>query len=162
MQTSFDAPLALALAGLMMLIVAHMNPVFGIELQGKTQSASLWEAAVTLYEQDAWLLSVLVLLTTLIFPAMELLAMCYLLIPLREGFVVPGFAEVLRTIQAVKPWVMVEVFMLGVLVAVVKLAGLAEILPDAGLWSFTALMLLMAAATASIDHQSLWTAMDNC
>lgn len=157
---SFDTPLALALSGLVMLVVAHVNPVFGIDLQGHTQSASLWEATVTLYAQDAWLLSLLVLLTTLVLPAIELLAMCYLLLPLREGRIAPGFAHTVRTLQAVKPWVMVEVFMLGVLVAVVKLASLAAILPGAGLWSFSALMLLMAGASASLDYHSLWLARD--
>jgi paraquat-inducible protein A len=157
---SFDTPLALALSGLVMLVVAHVNPVFGIDLQGHTQSASLWEAAVTLYAQGAWLLSLLVLLTTLVFPAVQLLAMCYLLLPLRKGRIAPGFAHTVRTLRAVKPWVMVEVFMLGVCVAVVKLASLADIMPSAGLWSFATLMLLLAATTASLDHHSLWLARD--
>ena len=155
---SFDLTLALALSGLVMLVIAHMNPVFGIDMQGHVQSSSLWAAAVTLYDEDAWLLSFLVIMTTLVFPATELLAICYVLLPLREGHIPAGFAQVLRVMQAVRPWVMVEVFMLGVLVALVKLAGLAEILPGAGLGSFAAVMLLLACVTANLDHHSLWLA----
>lgn len=156
---SFDFTLALALSGLVMLVIAHVNPVFGIDMQGHMQSSSLWAAAVTLYHEDAWLLSFLVVMTTLVLPATELLAICYVLLPLREGHKPPGFAHVLRLMQAVRPWVMMEVFMLGVLVALVKLAGLAEILPGVGLWSFAAVMLL-ACVTASLDHHSLWQAVE--
>jgi paraquat-inducible protein A len=156
---SFEFTLAFALAGLVMLVIAHMNAIVGIEIQGRVQSASLWAAAMTLYDDGAWQMSVLVVLTTLVFPAMELLAICYLLLPLRDGHVPPGFAQVLRVMQSVRPWVMVEVFMLGVLVAVVKLAGIAAIVPGAGLWSFSALMLLLAAAAGSFDHHSLWHAL---
>lgn len=156
--TSYDLTLALAITGLVMLLIAHLNPVFGIEVQGHAQSSSLWHASVTLYEKDAWLLSILVVLTTLVFPALELLALCYLLVPLRLGHRPAGLPQVLRLMQAVKPWVMVEVFMLGVLIAVVKLAGLADILPGAGLWSFAAVMLLLAGAAASFDHQGIWLA----
>ena len=153
---SYDLTLALALTGLLMLLIAHLNPVFGIEVQGHSQSASLWQAAMTLYREDAWFLSLLVITTTLVFPTIELCAICYLLLPLRVDQTAPGFSQVLRTLQSVKPWVMVEVFMLGVLIAVVKLAGLADILTGAGLWSFAAVMLLMACTAASFDHNGLW------
>lgn len=156
LPASLDLSIAFALSGLVMLFVAHLHPVFGIGVQGQTHSSSLWQAAMTLYDEDAWFLSVLVIATTLVFPAAELGAICYLLIPLRSDKMAPGFAKVLRVMQVVKPWVMVEVFMLGVLIAVAKLSGLADILPGIGLWSFAAVMLLMACTAASFDYHSLW------
>jgi paraquat-inducible protein A len=62
--------------------------------------------------------------------------------------------------KAIEPWVMVEVFMLGVLVAVVKLSAIASVVPGPGLWSFGALMLLLAAASATLDHEPMWTAFE--
>lgn len=153
---SHDRTLALAIAGLVMLLIAHLNPVFGIEVQGHEQSASLWQAAITLFEDDAWLLGILVLLTTLVFPALELIILCYLLVFLRQSRVPAGLPRASRWMQAVRPWVMVEVFMLGVLVAVVKLAGVANVLPGVGLWSFAAVMLLLASAAASFDPHGIW------
>lgn len=157
---SWDFTAALALSSLIMLVIAHLNPVFGIAVQGQAHSSSLWQAAITLYDEDAWFLSVLVIATTLVFPAAELSGICYLLLPLREDKVAPGFAKILQVMQVIKPWVMVEVFMLGVLIAVAKLSGLADILPGIGLWSFVAAMLLMACAAASFDRHSLWLYLD--
>jgi len=62
----------------------------------------------------------------------------------------------LRFLQAVKPWGMVEVFMLGVLVSLVKLAHLASIVPGIALWSFGGLILLLAASAASFNQQGVW------
>ena len=66
------------------------------------------------------------------------------------------FALVFRMLQAVRPWGMVEVFMLGVLVSLVKLAHLAGVVAGIALWSFAALMLVMAAITAVFDPRALW------
>jgi paraquat-inducible protein A len=85
--------------------------------------------------------------------------MAWLLLPLRLGRVPPRFALVFRVLQAVRPWGMVEVFMLGVLVSMVKLANLAALVPGIALWSFGALMVLMAAAAAVFDPRELWARM---
>ncbi|MDE2160689.1 MAG: paraquat-inducible protein A, partial [Burkholderiales bacterium] len=129
--------------------IAHLNPVFGIEVQGQVRSTSLWGAAVILYRDGAGFLSALVLATTLLFPALQLLAICDALLARRAGRSAP--APLLRLLQAVEPWVMVEVFMLGVFIAIVKLSSLAGVLPGAGLVAFAAAMLLMAATSASFD-----------
>ncbi|MEP6502343.1 MAG: paraquat-inducible protein A [Betaproteobacteria bacterium] len=155
-HASFDLPLSLALAGLVMLAIAHMNPILAIDIQGQTRSTTLWEAAWTLYDEGAWFMCGLVLFTTLLNPLVELAAVCYVLVPLRAGQHAPGDELVLRAMQLVKPWVMVEVFMLGVLVAFVKLAGLASVIAGPGLWAFAAVMLLATAMASAFDHEHVW------
>ena len=155
-HASFDLPLSLALAGLVMLLVAHTNEIMLIEIQGQVRSTTLWEAAWTLYDEGAWLMCGLVLFTTLLNPLVELAAVAWVLLPLRAGQQAPGFDLVLRAMQAVRPWVMVEVFMLGVLVAFVKLNGLASVIPGPGLWAFGAVMVLAAAMASAFDHEHVW------
>ena len=79
-----------------------------------------------------------------------------LLLPLALGRQPLAGARVLRALWVVKPWGMVEVFMLGVLVALVKLAHLASVVPGVALWSFGALILVFAAAAASFDAEQAW------
>ena len=158
-HATFDLPLALALAGLVALTIAHTNDILTIEIQGQSRSATLWEAAWTLYDEGAWFMSLLVLFTTLFNPLIELGAVAYVLLPLRSGQQPPGYDVVLRAMQAVSPWVMVEVFMLGVLVAFVKLNGLASVVPGPGLWAFGAVMILSAAMASAFDHEHVWASM---
>ena len=155
-HATFDLPLSLALAGLVALVIAHTNNILIIEIQGQARSATLWAAAWTLYDEGAWFMSGLVLFTTLLNPLIELGAVAYVLLPLRTGQQAPAFDLVLRAMQAVQPWVMVEVFMLGVLVAFVKLNGLASVVPGPALWAFGAVMILAAAMASAFDHEHVW------
>jgi paraquat-inducible protein A len=61
-----------------------------------------------------------------------------------------------RLVQTVRPWGMVEVFMLGTLVALAKLSHIAAVLPGIALWSFGALMFVLAAAAASFEPRDFW------
>ena len=155
-HATFDLPLSLALGGLVMLLVAHTNNIMAIDIQGQMRSTTLWEAAWTLYDEGAWFMCGLVLFTTLLNPLVEMAAVAYVLLALRAGQQPPGFDVVLRAMQAVRPWVMVEVFMLGVLVAFVKLNGLASVIAGPGLWAFGAVMLLAAAMASAFDHEHVW------
>lgn len=153
---TFDLSAALASTALVSLAIAHLNPVLSIEIQGQTRSATLWQAAWTLYDDGTWFIALLVLMTTLVNPLLEAAAVCYVLLPLRFGRLAPGAPLVLRAMQAVRPWVMVEVFMLGVLVAFVKLSSLASVVVGVGLWAFAATMLLITAMAPAFDAEHVW------
>ena len=155
-HATFDLTLAMALAGLVALLIAHTNNILTIEIQGQQRATTLWEAAWTLYDEGAWFMCGLVLFTTLLNPLIEMGAVAYVLLPLRAGQRAPAYDVVLRAMQAVRPWVMVEVFMLGVLVAFVKLNGLASVIPGPGLWAFGAVMVLAAAMASAFDHEHVW------
>lgn len=153
---SVERTLAFALAAVVLFAVANLFPIVSLELQGQRIDATLFGAVHALYVQEMGLVAALVFVTAIAMPALELAALCYLLLPVRLGRAAPRVGPVFRALQAVRPWCMVEVFMLGVLVSLVKLAHLASVVPGVALWSFGALMLLMAAVAASFDPRRLW------
>jgi paraquat-inducible protein A len=73
--------------------------------------------------------------------------------------VAPGFNQVLRAIQFVRPWGMIEVFMLGVLITIVKMVSLARVIPEAALFAFGVLT-LMFAVVVTFDPRTLWDLAD--
>ncbi|MBV8627250.1 MAG: paraquat-inducible protein A, partial [Paraburkholderia sp.] len=97
--------------------------------------------------------------STTLFPLFELLALLYVLVPVRAGYVPPAFNLVLRGIQFVRPWGMIEVFMLGVLITIVKMVSLARVIPEAALFAFGALT-LMIAVVLMFDPRTLWDIAD--
>jgi paraquat-inducible protein A len=153
---SLERTLALTAGAILLFILANAFPIVGLALQGQVIQTTLWNTVHTLWNEDMKSVSALVFATTIAMPALQLAAFTYLLLPLRLGRVPSYFAPVFRMLQAVRPWGMVEVFMLGVLVSLVKLAHLAGIVPGIALWSFAALMLVMAAITSVFDPRSLW------
>jgi paraquat-inducible protein A len=98
--------------------------------------------------------------TTVLVPAVELVGLTWVLALLRRGQRGWGAVPMLHFIESVKPWGMVEVFVLGVLVALVKLAHIASVEPGVALFAFGALMLLIAASAAAFDADAAWAQLE--
>ncbi len=80
-------------------------------------------------------------ITAILAPSVEIAALLYILLPLRLGCVPAGFPVVLRTVQEIKRWNMVEVFMLALFVSLVKLSMFAEVIPA---WRYGCMRLLQS------------------
>ena len=157
---AMDRTLALTLAAAALFVLALSFPLVELDMQGQHHSTTLWGAVVTLWRQDAGLVATLVAVTTVLVPTLELGAMLWLLLPLALRERPAGGVWVLRALLLVRPWGMVEVFVLGVLVALVKLAHIASVIPGISLWSFGGLICVFAAAAANFDAQQAWDQMD--
>lgn len=145
--------LALTLTAAVLFAISNLFPLVGIESQGSRNATTLFGAVLTLWNDHSGGIAALVFVTTLLIPALELLNMAFLLAVPHPP---PGL---LRFTLAVRPWAMVEVFMLGVLVSVAKLSHLATVVPGVALWSFGALMVLFAILTAIFNPRELWRAL---
>jgi paraquat-inducible protein A len=65
-------------------------------------------------------------------------------------------ADAFRLLRRVQPWSMMEVFLIGIVVAVTKLHDMAEVIPGPSLFAFVALILVLAGAMASLDPAAVW------
>lgn len=157
---SIRRTLALTLAAAVFFIVANSYPILGIEIQGNRNAATLAGAVQALWHQQMYSISVLVCVTAILVPALEISLLLYLLTPLHREKQPPGTALILRFMTAIKPWGMVEVFMLGLLVSLVKLQSDFAILPGVALWSFAVLTLLLAAVATSFNPRDVWVRLD--
>ncbi|MCW5300138.1 paraquat-inducible protein A [Herbaspirillum lusitanum] len=159
--------LPLTVASLIMFVIANSFPIVQIELQGLTSETTLFGAVMVLNGEGMSLVAMLVLSTTILFPLVQMLVLLYLLLP--SAHVVndaddmhgahdgrrPGVKLLLRLMQIVRPWGMVEVFLLGVLVALVKLSNMAAVVPGVALWAFGALTILLTVVV-SFNPRYLW------
>lgn len=157
---SLNRTLVFSLTAATFFIIANIYPILGIEIQGTHNATNLYGAVRSLWNQEMRLISSLVCVTTILVPAIELTLMIYLLLPLWLRRTPPGIALVLLILQRIKPWGMVEVFMLGVLVSMVKLTDSSSIIPGVALWSFGGLTLLFAAVAASFNPRDVWVRLD--
>lgn len=154
-SSNLDKICAMTLAALVTFVIAQSFPIVELEANGLTSETTLIGAIVALWNEQMEIMAVLVFCSTILFPLCELVALLYVLLPLRSGYVPPGFNGLLRGIQFVRPWGMIEVFMLGVLVTLVKMVSIARVIPEAALFAFGALT-LMFAVVLSFDPQALW------
>jgi paraquat-inducible protein A len=149
-------PLALGITALILFILSNVFPLLEFGLQGQRDSSYLLGGIGELYAQGMPLLASVVLFTTVIAPSLHIVLLIYLYLPLLFGWRAPGFVTALRIVQAVLPWSMLEIYLLGVLVAAVKLAEQATILPGPAVWSLGLLVVVLAAAATQVHPHRLW------
>ena len=153
---SLERTLALSLAGLVLFVLANSYPFLALKMDTQAHQTNLITGIKVLYNQEMQGLAIVVFITTILAPLAQLLGMLYLLLPLRHNRIPPKFAPIFRFVRSLETWSMMEVFMLGILVSVVKLAKMAQIVPGIAIFSFFGLIVVLAAATVSLDPHEIW------
>ena len=150
-----DALLAFAVAALLLIVIGNTAPIVTLDLRGVMTQATLPQAIKATWQAGQPLVALLTAATALVFPLCFTVLRVYLLASLLRGQVPRAFVAAMRVLGFVTRWGMVEVFMMGTLVAVVRGASLTSATPGAGLFAYAALTLLLTSITAAGTH-SLW------
>lgn len=150
-----DRWLALTVAAAIVFAIANVCPVIRISLQGLHNEATLWQSAAALAHGPAAPISLPAALAIIVLPFLQIGLLAWILVHARVGRRAPGFARAMRMLVAIRPWSMVEVGLLGILVAVIKLSGFVEVAPGAGIWATAGLMVLLTLI-AHRDIHWLW------
>lgn len=153
---SLDRTLALMVAAAVVFVCANTFPLMSLETQGITSQSTLFGTVVALNETGWPVLALLMLLTVIVFPLLQLATALYILVSIRVGVVPPHLTLAVRVLDAIWPWGMVEVFLLGALVSLVKLTQLATVTPGGGIYMIAAYVVLIAAAVSTFEPRVLW------
>lgn len=154
-RLSIGSILALTVAAAAAYVVATNASLLSLDLRGNVESATLPAAIALAWQGGQEIVAVVAALTALIAPAAFIALRLYVLFPLAVGRKPPGFAACVRVLHQAGRWNMVEVFMVGVLLSLVRLSGVADATPGPGLFALGALTLLFAAIeSAGLKH--LW------
>jgi len=159
-RNSLDYTLVFSLTALILFFMANVFPFMTFKYEGRVQESVLFTGVKELFVQDMWAVAILVLLVSVIIPLFKIAGMLYVLVPLKVNQRPWHAARIFRIVEALHPWAMVDVYMLGVIVAMVKLNDFATIVPGAALYSFAALLISMAAAGAALDPHDVWERLD--
>lgn len=153
---SLDHTLAYLVAAAIFLVIANSFPLLALDAQGVRNSTTLFGTSHALFASGEEALAVLVFITTILFPALEIATMLYLLGNLKADRLPVAFAPAFRLVESIKPWGMISVFMLGTLVSLVKLHSIATVIPGLALYSLGALILMLTASEAAFEPREMW------
>jgi paraquat-inducible protein A len=152
--------LALNIAALSIFAIACLMSLMTVSTAGMTRHASLFTGPLDMGRDGLWELTVIVLFTTVVAPVLKLAAMVYVLAGLRLQRPPRHIRRVFVLVEHLRPWSMIEVFLLGVAVAYTKLVDLVHIELGVALYALFILMLTMIAAEAVLDRQAVWEEME--
>ena len=153
---SIERTLALVLGAAVLFAVANTFPFLTFDMKGQETHTTLITGVHDLWQQGKPELAALVLLTIFLAPLLQISLLLYVLLPLHWKRVPWQMAAAFRLLRRVEPWSMMEVFMIGILVAIVKLMDMAQIVPGLALGAFVLLFLLISGAVASLDPHAIW------
>lgn len=155
-------PLAFAIAAAVLLLLANSFPFLALKSQGLEQVMTLPRTAVELYRDDYVVLAVFVLGPIVAVPALMLAALISLLVFVRGRRGAAWMVPTGRFLFVLSPWSMVEVFVIGVLVSLVKIAGMASVVLGISFWAYVAFSVCFTAAFSSLDRLELWREIEAC
>ena len=155
-EDALNRTLAIAIAAAAAYAVANSVPMLGLTIVGREASTTVVGGAAHLWQDGQQLVSALVLFTAVIAPALQILVMLAITLGARRSRAPMWVGRLLRHYPTVRTWGMIEVMLLGVLVALVKIEDYAKVIPGVALFALGALVFLTAAMEASFDPREVW------
>jgi paraquat-inducible protein A len=155
-ERSVERTLALYLAALALFMVANAFPILSMSIGGQVNASTILDSAKALSDEGMWPLALAVGLAGCFLPLLQILGMLAVLLPLQLGWRAPWIVAGFRWVERLQPWAMMEVYLLGVIVAYVKLQDLAIVHLGVALYAFVGTIILMAAANARFEPHAVW------
>ncbi|EPM47615.1 paraquat-inducible protein A [Pseudomonas syringae] len=142
-RMSIEQLLALTIAAAMLFVFANLFPVISISMKGLTNEVTLWQSVEALAQGRITLIALVAGLSIIFAPLLQIVLLFWVLLHAQKGVMAPGFKACMRALEHLRPWSMLEVCMLGILVAIIKLSGMLDVHPGVGLWAMAMLMVLI-------------------
>ncbi|PMR74926.1 paraquat-inducible protein A [Billgrantia endophytica] len=148
--------MALAVSALIALMLAASFPFVSFSVGGIGNRIELSQTATTLIGFHQPIVAIAVILTILVLPAVYLLGVIWLQFGLLRGEPLPASRNIARSLSHLHPWMMADVFIIGALVSLIKVAGLAQIELGISFWAFCVFAALLLFTTQSLDSDWMW------
>ncbi len=155
-EDSLNRTLALTLGAALLYVVANSVPMLGLTIVGREASTTVIGGAMHLWNNGQQMVAVLVLLTAVVAPALQIGSMLAIVLGAYREHPPRWVGTLLRHHPTTRTWSMIEGMMLGVLVALVKIADYATVIPGVALFVLWVLVFLLAGMQASFDSREVW------
>jgi paraquat-inducible protein A len=155
-QDSLNRTLALSLAAALLYAIANTTPMLGLTAVGHAASTTVLGGAQQLWHDGQEIVAVLVLFAAVIAPALQIVFMLLIVGGALRDRPPAWVGSLLRHQRVARTWSMIEVMLLGVLVALIKIAELATVIPGAALFALAGLVFVFAGMQASFDPREVW------
>jgi paraquat-inducible protein A len=151
----------LALTATVLMFAAIAFPFLSLQSHGLSQRSSIIDVILAFSQGLMLPLSFAVAALIVVLPLLRLMAILYVMAPMAIGWApAKGAVAAFRLADALKPWAMAEVFIVGVAVAVVKVSGLAHLSMGPAFWAFAALVLVTVLNDTFMCRLTIWRTLE--
>lgn len=153
---------ALVIAAACLYLPANIFPIMSVVISGRGEPDTILSGVVALINADAVVIAILIFFASITVPMLKLVGLTFLLISVqRRSRWRPRDRTILyRIIEVIGRWSMIDMFMLSILVALVKLGAVATIEPGIGATCFAGVVIITIFAAESFDPRLIWDSME--
>ena len=152
--------IAVCFAIAILIISAAVFPFLKIDAAGAHNEVSILDAALAFSDGPLMVLALLTSALIIFIPLARVMLAIYVLVPLVfDRPPAPGAALAFRLSEALRPWSMAEIFVIGCAVALVKISSLADVSFGPAFWMFAALVVLVVVQENVMCKWSVWNAL---
>ena len=151
--------IALSLAALVLYIPSNTLPILSISQMGHRSESTIWSGVVELWQSGTPGIAVLVFLCSILIPLFKILGLLYLC----TSYQIHSprkYSSFLRFISVIGRWSMLDVFLVAIFVAIVKLGTFASIQTELGIVAFSGVVVLTMLASTNFEPKLLWLQQD--
>jgi paraquat-inducible protein A len=159
-RNPLDYVVALSFTALALLVFANSFPFLAFEVKGQSRSINLIHSAQELYEQGFPVIAGLVFSFIILLPLVYLISMLILTVPIKLGIKRSPPIMLGKFMSVMLPWVMTEVFLVGVLVALIKIVAMANIILGVAFWAYIGFTMLFIYISNVVNPHRLWRWVD--
>lgn len=151
-----DTPLALCIAAAVLVIIANVCPLMSLSVAGRTATTTLAGGAYEMWVRGSEVTAVVVAFCVVVAPIAYVASMLTVMVAVQRGPAPTWVGDFMRLADRLRPWSMNEVLLLGILVALTKIAQLADVIPGPALFAVVALVMVIPWIASTFDPHAIW------
>ena len=155
-EDSLGRCLALGIAAAVLFVIANSVPMLGLRVAGRHAETTVFGGAMRLWADGEQVVAVLVMFAAIVAPGLQIALLLTIVVLTMRGSPPRWIGTLMRYHPMTRTWSMIEVMLVGVLVALVKIAELATVIPGIALFTLFAMVVLFAAIQSSFDPREVW------
>lgn len=159
-KDSINRTFAFSFTGLMFFFPACVLPILELNIFGLTGECTLVRGVVQVFENGFTGLAALILLCSILIPGIVFSLLLFIAVSVKLSFYTDSLIRALKFYQHLKQWAMLDVYMLGVLIAFIKMRDLGEISVDLGFYCFSGVLVCGLISTLAFDPKQVWAKID--
>ncbi len=152
----FDKPLALAITAFLLFVIANSYPILTFAMEGRVETNTLGSGVLTFWREGFPFLAIMVAVTSMLAPLVLIVAHIYVLLPIFLNQAWPGMQKVWRILALIRPWSMLDVFLIGLLVSLTKLTDYAEVIAGPAFFAICVLIPTVLLMNVTLDPRYVW------
>lgn len=160
-REGFERALGFSLAGCVFFLLAMAFPFLTLANGGIENVMTLPEASIAIYREGSPILAAILFVCILALPAALMLSVIALVVPLISRRSPGWLPQTARLVFELNDWAMVEVFIIGVIVSLVKIAKLASVIMGLSFWAYIVFAICLTAAISGLDRLQVWNAIED-